>query len=94
MAGSTRQSREHKKWLLARRTQFRLKQQLDYIDFVEDVLEPESEALLSGKVALEIEPISQDAAQSIINVTIRDETTEAPEGDFDIDAPSTEDSES
>lgn len=74
MAGSTRQSREHKKWLVARRAQFRLKQQLDYIDFVEDVLNPESEALLSGKVRLEIEQGSEDAAQSIIQITVSDET--------------------
>jgi hypothetical protein len=70
MAGSTRQSREHKKWLAARRAQFRLKQQFDYIDFVEDVLNPESEALLAGKVRLEIEPGSQDAAESIIKVHV------------------------
>jgi hypothetical protein len=80
MAGSTRQSREHKKWLLARRAQFRLKQGFDYIDFVEDVLGPESEALLSGKVALEIEQNASDAAQSIISVTVRDETGPSVEG--------------
>jgi len=74
MAGSTRQSREHKKWLAARRAQFRLKQQFDYIDFVEDVLGPESEALLAGKVHLEIEAASDAAAQSVIKVTVEDET--------------------
>jgi hypothetical protein len=73
MAGSTRQSREHKKWLAARRAQFRLKQQFEYIDFVEDVLNPESEALLSGKVRLEIEASSQDAAESIIRVHVEGE---------------------
>jgi len=71
---STRQSREHKKWLAARRAQFRLKQTFEYIDFVEDTLNPESEALLAGKVTLEIEPSSADAAQSIINITVNDET--------------------
>lgn len=76
MAGSTRQSREHKKWLAARRAQFRLSQQFDYIDFVEDVLGPESEALLSGRVRLEIEAASDDAAKSIIHVEITDETTD------------------
>lgn len=76
MAGSTRQSREHKKWLVARRAQFRLKQQFEYIDFVEDILGPESEALLSGKVTLEIEPVAEDAAHSIINVTVNDETSD------------------
>ena len=72
MAGSTRQSREHKKWLAARRAQFRLEQALDYIDFVEDVLGPESEALLSGKVRLELEASNAEAAQSIIRITVED----------------------
>lgn len=76
MSGSTRQSREHKKWLAARRAQFALKQSLDRIDFIEDVLGPESEALLSGRVRLEIEANSDAAAQSIITVTVNDETTE------------------
>lgn len=74
MAGSTRQSREHKKWLAARRAQFRLQQAFDYIDFVEDVINPESEALLSGKVRLEIESNSRDAAQSIIKVSVEDKS--------------------
>lgn len=80
MGGSTRQSREHKKWLTARRAQFRLKQQLDYIDFVEDVLNPESEALLSGKVRLEIEQSSDDAAQSIIRVQVEPQDHETRTG--------------
>lgn len=66
MAGSTRQSREHKKLLAARRAQFRLYQTFEYIDFVEDILGPESEALLSGKVRLDIDIDSLNAAQSII----------------------------
>jgi hypothetical protein len=70
MSGSTRQSREHKKWLAARRAQFRLKQTFDLIDWNEDVLGPESEALLSGRVRLEIEQDSMDAAKSIIHVTV------------------------
>ena len=73
MAGSTRQSREHKKWMAARRAQFRLRQAFEYIDFVEDVLGPESEALLAGKVRLEIESSSQDAAESIIRVHVEGE---------------------
>lgn len=77
MAGSTRQSREHKKWLTARRAQFRLKQAFDYIDFVEDVLNPESEALLSGKVRLEIEADSEAAARSIITVKVEGEDADA-----------------
>lgn len=70
MAGSTRQSREHKKWLTARRAQFRLKQSFDYIDFMEDVLGPESEALLAGKVRLEIETSNDDASKSVIKVNV------------------------
>ena len=77
MAGSTRQSREHKKWLAARRAQFRLKQTFELIDWNEDVLGPESEALLSGKVRLEIEETPQDAAESIIRITI-EEDEDAP----------------
>ena len=73
MAGTVRQSREHKKWLAARRAQFRLKQQFDYIDFVEDVLLPETEALLSGKVRLEIEANPMDASKSIIQIHVKDE---------------------
>ena len=79
MAGSTRQSREHKKWLAARRAQFKLAQTFEYIDFVEDVLGPESEALLSGKVQLEIEQNAADAAHSIIHVTVQDDTTDEGE---------------
>ena len=82
MAGSTRQSREHKKWIAARRAQFRLKQQFEHIDWVEDVLNPESEALLSGKVRLEIESSSEDAAHSIIHVSI--EEPETPESEDEI----------
>lgn len=72
MAGSTRQSREVKKWLAARRAQFKLRQQLEMIDWVEDTLNPEVEALLSGKVTLQIEQSSDDAAQSIIKVTVEE----------------------
>ena len=80
MAGSTRQSREHKKWLAARRAQFRLSQQFAYIDFVEDVLNPESEALLSGKVRLEIEDSPAEAAESIIRIHVEGEDDAADSG--------------
>lgn len=72
MAGSTRQSREVKKWLAARRAQFALKQRFERIDFDEDVLYPEVEALLSGKVRLELEASNKDAAESVIKVTVED----------------------
>ena len=78
MAGSTRQSREMKKWLAARRAQFRLKQTFDYIDWTEDVLMPEAEALLSGMVKLEIESSSGDAADSIIHIKV-DLSEDAPD---------------
>lgn len=81
MPGSVRQSREHKKWLAARRAQFRLKQQFDYIDFVEDVLNPETEALLSGKVRLEIEPDPTDAVKSIIQIHVKEEDDDAAGAD-------------
>lgn len=76
MAGSTRQSREVKKWLAARRAQLRLKQAFDRIDYEEDVLLPEVEAMLSGKVKLEIEAGSDAASQSIISVTVSDDKPE------------------
>jgi len=75
MAGSTRQSREVKKWLAARRAQLALKHAFERIDYEEDVVGPEIEAILSGKVKLQIEASSDDAAQSIITVTVNDETT-------------------
>jgi len=78
MAGSSRQSREHKKWLTARRAQFTLKQSFDRIDFIEDILNPEEEALLSGRVTLEIEASNDDAAKSIISVHVRNESETAP----------------
>ena len=77
MAGSTRQSREMKKYLLARRTQFKLKQGFEYIDFVEDVLNPEQEALLSGRVKLEIEAAPGEAAESIIKISVEETENEA-----------------
>ena len=80
MAGTTRQSRELKKWNAARRAQFRLKQTFDYIDWTEDVLGPEQEAILAGKVRLEIEDGSDDAAQSIIHVSVTEEEDEAGSG--------------
>ena len=93
MAGSTRQSREVKKWLAARRAQLALKHAFERIDYEEDVVGPEIEAILSGKVKLQIEASSDDAAQSIITVTVNDETTSeeaeaevAADGVIDLDA--------
>lgn len=48
----SRDSRTEKKLKALRRAEFRLKQRFEYIDFEEDVLLPEIEALKSGKSVL------------------------------------------
>ena len=48
----SRDSRQERKLKAIRRAQFRLKQNLERIDFEEDVLLPEIEALKSGKAVL------------------------------------------
>lgn len=48
----SRDSRQEKKLKAIRRAQFGLKQRLERIDFEEDVLYPEVEALKSGKSVL------------------------------------------
>lgn len=48
----SRDSRQEKKLKAILRAQFRLKQQFEYIDWTEDVLLPEVEALKSGKSVL------------------------------------------
>lgn len=50
-----RDSRAEKKLKAFRRAQFSLKQRLDRIDFEEDVLYPEIEALKAGKSVLGLE---------------------------------------
>lgn len=45
----SRDSRSERKWKAYRRAEFRLKQTFERIDFEEDVLLPEIEALKSGK---------------------------------------------
>lgn len=50
----SRDSRSERKWKLWRRTQFRLKQGLDRIDWEEDVLLPEIEAMKAGKAVGEL----------------------------------------
>lgn len=51
----SRDSRAERKLKAVRRAQFRLKQNLDRIDFEEDVLLPEIEAMKSGKGVLGLE---------------------------------------
>lgn len=48
----SRDSRAERKLKAIRMAQFRLKQRLDTIDFLEDVLQPEVEALKAGKSVL------------------------------------------
>ena len=48
----SRDSRQERKLKAIRMAQFRLKQRLEAIDFLEDVLMPEIEALKSGKSVL------------------------------------------
>jgi hypothetical protein len=48
----SRDSRQERKLKAIRWAQFRLKQRLDAIDFMEDVLGPEIEALKAGKSVL------------------------------------------
>lgn len=48
----SRDSRQERKWKTIRRAQYRLQQALDRIDFEEDVLGPEIEAIKSGKAVL------------------------------------------
>lgn len=50
----SRDSRTERKLKAVRRHQFRLKQALERIDFEEDVLQPEIEALKSGKSVLSL----------------------------------------
>lgn len=73
---TTRQSREVKKYLAARRAQFSLKQTFDRIDWNEDVLNPELEALLAGRVHAELEENNSAEAQSVIDIHVNlpDET--------------------
>jgi hypothetical protein len=51
----SRDSRQERKMKLLLRTQFRLKQGMERIDFEEDVLLPEIEKLKSGKSVLGLE---------------------------------------
>lgn len=48
----SRDSRAERKLKAVRRAQFRLKQAIERIDFEEDILQPEIEALKSGKSVL------------------------------------------
>jgi hypothetical protein len=51
----SRDSRQERKLKAIRMAQWRLKQRLDTIDFLEDELQPEIEALKAGKAVLGLE---------------------------------------
>lgn len=51
----SRDSRTEKKLKALRRAEFRLKQRFDYIDWEEDILYPEIDALKSGRPVLGLE---------------------------------------
>jgi len=70
----SRDSRQERKLKAFRRAQFRLKQRLESIDFEEDVLLPEIEALKAGRSVLGLPPgaafditIENDAIQTHAN---------------------------
>lgn len=66
----SRDSRSERKWKAYRRAEFRLKQALQRIDWEEDVLLPEIEALKSGK------SIANLPAGAAFNIEVVDETTD------------------
>jgi len=47
------ESREQKKWAAARRAQLALKHAMERIDYAEDVIKPELEAMSKGELALD-----------------------------------------
>lgn len=76
----SRDSRQEKKLKAFRRAQFRLKQRLESIDWEEDFLQPEIEALKSGKPVL---GLPEGAA---FDIQIEDEVhTQSPADDTDSD---------
>ena len=68
----SRDSRQERKLKAFRRAQFRLKQALQRIDWEEDVLMPEIEALKSGRSVL---GLPEGAA---FDITIEDDAVPAP----------------
>ena len=64
----SRDSRSERKWKAYKRAEFRLKQALQRIDWEEDVLMPEIEALKSGKSVAEL------PAGAVFDLEVVDET--------------------
>ena len=71
----SRDSRTEKKLKALRRAEFRLKQQFEYIDWSEDVLYPEIEALKAGRPVLGLE------AGAVFDLQVADAHTSVGEAD-------------
>ena len=71
----SRDSRQERKLKAFRRAQFHLKQRLERIDWEEDVLMPEIEALKAGRSVL---GLPEGAA---FDITIEDDAVQAPQPD-------------
>jgi hypothetical protein len=69
----SRDSRSERKWKAYRRAEFRLKQALERIDWEEDTLMPEIEALKSGK------SVAGLPAGAAFDLEMIDETPTTPE---------------
>lgn len=74
----SRDSRAERKWKLWRRTEFRFKQGLERIDFEEDVLGPEIEAIKAGKA---VAGLPENAAFDI--EIVHEVPAASPESDTD-----------
>lgn len=68
----SRDSRQERKLKAMRRAQFRLKQNFERIDWEEDVLMPEIEALKAGKSVLGLE------AGTAFDIQVADEAPDPP----------------
>lgn len=67
-----RQSKELKKWLAAKRAQFKLEQTMDYIDFVEDELVPAVEAVKNGASIKTAKKTNAALAAQAIQVEVKE----------------------
>lgn len=71
----SRDSRSERKWKAYRRAEFRLKQAIQRIDWEEDVLMPEIEAMKSGKA------VGQLPAGAAFDITVDEDPTTHPTSD-------------
>lgn len=82
----SRDSRTEKKLKALRRAEFRLKQTFEYIDWTEDVLFPEIEALKAGRPVLGLE------AGAVFDLQVTDAHSTLGDTARPVDAPSERDS--